>query len=158
MLLEWDEITKITSNFSEIAQVNLLSGKMGSLRGFHGSDESANHWKIVTCVHGTVRDVALDLRTSSATFGKYSYIDLNEETSKSLIIPPGFAHAVQSLSENSLTIYATNIPYSKSVEFEIYPKSEEFSPLWNLVPILSDRDNQAEKFNEFSSRIMKRVF
>jgi dTDP-4-dehydrorhamnose 3,5-epimerase len=110
MILERDKIIKVAPKFTGIAQVNLLSGKMGSLRGFHGSDESANHWKVVTCVHGIVRDVALDLRTSSPTFGKYCYIDLNEKTSKSLIIPPGFAHAVQSLSENSLTIYATKKP------------------------------------------------
>jgi dTDP-4-dehydrorhamnose 3,5-epimerase-like enzyme len=155
MLLEENKISELAPTFDAIAQVNLLSGVLGSLRGFHGADETENHWKVVTCVRGKVRDVALDLRIQSKTFGRCSYIDLGEEDSNSLVIPPGFAHAVQSLSNDSLTVYATNIPYSKNAEFEIYPLSEEFEFLWTLDPILSDRDQNAEKFVDFVERKSK---
>ena len=135
-------------DFPQIRQINGIRAKRGALRGFHASKINVNHWKVVTCVKGKVLDAMIDLRTESSSFGKVRFAEIDEKSGLSLVIPPGFGHAVQSLTEDSLTIYGTNIEYENNEEFEVNPIAGDWSPNWIQPTILSDRDRMAPNLSE----------
>lgn len=143
---------------SSFLQNNLIEAKLKALRGFHGARETDNHWKIVTCISGSVIDAYLDIRSSSETFGEIAFTILNSLELYTVIIPPGFAHAMQSTSEISKVIYSTNKVYSDQKEIDINPFQGLRSSFWLQQPILSQRDTTAQSFvnliemGEFLSR------
>lgn len=143
MLIQESEIKKHFTELPSMRQTNLITGKLLSLRGFHASKISEDHWKIVTCIKGTVRDAVMDLRINKSTFGEVRFIDINSSERKLVVIPPGFAHAVQSLTKNSETLYATNIEYASNHEFEINPIDLRLPSIWKKHSILSKRDKNA---------------
>lgn len=146
MAFEFAEIRTQISNFPEIQQINLLNGTRGSVRGFHYSEVSKNHWKVVTPVCGEIRDAFLDVRMESETFGMVGYIDLNPQDLISIVIPPGFAHGVQTLSQSSVTIYGTNIAFRDNSEISINPMKSGLDQVWIDTKILSTRDEEASHF------------
>ena len=127
-------------------QSNLIEAKLNALRGFHGARESENHWKIVTCVSGSIIDAYLDIRVSSETFGNIGFTVLNSLELKTVVIPPGFAHAMQSTSELSKVLYLTNKAYKDQKELDINPFEGLPSTFWSQRPILSQRDLNAKSF------------
>lgn len=127
-------------------QNNLIEAKLNALRGFHGAHESDNHWKIVTCVDGSVIDAYLDIRVSSETFGKIGFTVLNSSELQTVIIPPGFAHAMQSTSKLSKVLYLTNKAYKDQREIDINPFEGLPRSFWLQRPILSQRDMYAKSF------------
>lgn len=151
MLLQESEIKHHFPDFPGFSQINLIEGKRNSLRGIHAARPVDGHWKVVTCLKGRVRDAVLDLRFGTPTFGKINWIDLDAADQKIVVIPPGFGHAVQSLTESSITIYGTNIEYANNKEFEIYPMCEEWEGIWESSPILSKRDSEAPVFKLLTS-------
>jgi dTDP-4-dehydrorhamnose 3,5-epimerase len=146
MAFEFSEIRERMPQFPEIQQINVLHGVQGSIRGFHWSPESANHWKIITSISGKVRDSVLDVRIQSKTYGVAVYLDLDSHTLTSMIIPPGFAHAMQTLSSESVTVYGTNVAYKQNYEDAISPVEMGLDRLWLEPRILSARDLNAEPF------------
>jgi dTDP-4-dehydrorhamnose 3,5-epimerase len=98
--------------------------------------------KLVRVVRGAVFDVAVDLRRSSPTFGKWVGTELSESNQRQLWIPPGFAHGFLVLSESADFLYKTT---------EYYAPEEERCLLWNdpqlaidwplqVPPVLSAKD------------------
>ncbi len=87
-------------------QDNHSSSKKGVLRGLHYQIEQTQG-KLVRVCHGSVYDVAVDLRQSSKTFGKWVGVKLSAENKKQLWIPKGFAHAFLTLSETADFLYKT---------------------------------------------------
>ncbi len=135
-------------DFPHLKQINGIRARRGALRGFHASEIGSNHWKVVTCVKGKVIDAMMDLRRESTSFGKVRFAEIDEKSGLSLVIPPGFGHAVQSLTEDSLTIYGTNIEYENNEEFEINPIVGEWSGNWIQPTIVSERDRIAPVLSE----------
>jgi len=146
MAFEFKEIRDQVPDFPDIQQINLLHGAEGSIRGFHYSGMDQKHWKIITPISGQVRDAFLDLRDTSETYGLAGYIDLKPEDGISVVIPPGFAHGVQTLSHSSITVYGTNIWYKENKEKAINPMKSGLSQIWNKSTVLSERDLQAPYF------------
>jgi dTDP-4-dehydrorhamnose 3,5-epimerase len=87
-------------------QDNHSSSKKGVLRGLHYQMEQTQG-KLVRVSHGSVFDVAVDLRKSSLTFGKWVGVELSVENKKQLWIPAGFAHGFLVLSETADFLYKT---------------------------------------------------
>jgi dTDP-4-dehydrorhamnose 3,5-epimerase len=87
-------------------QDNHSSSKKGVLRGLHYQMEQTQG-KLVRVCHGAVFDVAVDLRKTSSTFGKWVGIELSAENKKQLWVPPGFAHGFLVLSETAEFLYKT---------------------------------------------------
>ena len=143
MIMRMDEIKATFPKFPDLLQINLIKAKVGALRGFHVAPIGSNHWKVLTVVVGNVRDAFLDIREKSENYGCISFIDMSAVSGATVVIPPGFAHAVQSLSAESITIYGTNIPYSKNNEFEIHPFSNSWTDIWQKPAIISRRDEEA---------------
>ena len=143
MIYQISELRKMYSGLPEFGQLNVIRAKNRSLRGFHGALEAASHWKLVTCLAGEVIEGFLDIRSESNSFGMVATSKLRGPEPKMIVIPPGFAHAFQSLSDETISIYATNIEYKDQVEIDIQVLDGDWANLWEASPILSQRDKQA---------------
>ena len=84
-----------------IAQINHSYTRMkGAIRGLHYQIPPFSETKIVNCIKGEIFDVAVDLRRDSSTFLHWHGEKLSASNNRSLLIPEGFAHGFQTLSEN----------------------------------------------------------
>ena len=87
---------------------------------------------MVRVVHGKVLDVAVDIRKSSPTFGKYISVELSGENKKQLFIPKGFAHGFITLSETAIFQYKVDNLYNKESEVGIIWSDETIGIDWIL--------------------------
>ncbi len=85
----------------QFVQDNHSRSRQGVLRGLHYQLPPHAQGKLVRCVRGAVFDVAVDIRKSSLTFGKWVGVELSEANHRQLWIPPGFAHGFLTLSESA---------------------------------------------------------
>ena len=120
------------------------------LRGLHFQTPPAEHVKVVYCAEGNVMDVAVDLRKSSPTYGKFHIVNLDSEKCNMLYIPVGFAHGFYTLSERVIMMYKMTSVYSPENDKGILWNSV-FIPWPTKTPILSERDTKHIKFTEFDS-------
>lgn len=148
MIYQISELRKMYPGLPEFGQLNVIRAKNRSLRGFHGALEAASHWKLVTCLAGEVIEGFLDIRFASKSFGMVSTSKFRELDPKIIVIPPGFAHAFQSLSDETISIYATNIEYKDQAEIDIQVLGGDWANLWEASPILSQRDKEAPTLEE----------
>ena len=89
-----------------IAQINhTYTSKQGAVRGMHFQKEPYTEMKLVSCVRGKIWDVAVDLRENSSTFLESYGEILSDENNAALLIPEGFAHGFQALTDNCELIY-----------------------------------------------------
>jgi len=110
------EIKKFLGN-KKILQINLSKNKRkGTTRGLHYQKRPFGEKKIVICINGTIQDYVVDLRKKSKTFLKIFKIKLSEKNNKVLLIPEGFAHGFQTLSNNSDVLYFHTQVYKKKFE------------------------------------------
>ena len=117
------------------------SGK-GVLRGLHYQIEQAQG-KLVRVTRGSVFDVAVDLRKSSATFGQWAGVELSEENSRQLWIPPGFAHGFLVTSDSADFLYKTTDYYAPQFERSLAWNDPTVGVEWPLAgaaPLLSAKD------------------
>lgn len=115
------EFANATGLEVEFVQDNHTMSSQGVLRGLHYQIQHAQG-KLVRVVRGEVFDVAVDLRKSSANFGRWTGRILSEKNALQIWIPPGFAHGFLSLSESAEFLYKTTDYW--------YPEHER-SLLWN---------------------------
>ena len=129
--------------------------KKNVIRGLHLQSKKSQG-KFVSVLKGKIFDVAVDLRKNSKTFGKYYCCILSEKNSKSIFIPPGFAHGFQALAkENYVTYSCTKYRHSKS-EIAIKFNDEDLSIKWpSRKIIVSQKDRKAISFNEFIKIFLK---
>jgi dTDP-4-dehydrorhamnose 3,5-epimerase-like enzyme len=140
ILIQHNQITDLEPNFPNMIQWNCIRAKQTSVRGFHGARESEGHWKVVTCLTGKIRDAYLDIRPQSETFGCVAYIDLDQDSAKLVMIPPGFSHAFESLSPESIILYGTNIEYANQKEIDVSPVDDKWRQIWENPQLMSNRD------------------
>ena len=115
--------------------------KKNVLRGLHYQIEPKAQGKLITVIAGRIIDVALDIRTGSETFGKYSMNELKAEEWDSIWIPPGFAHGFLSLDDNSTVLNRTTECFDPNLERGIRWNDPYFAIKWPLFnPILSPKD------------------
>ncbi|ACM35448.1 MULTISPECIES: dTDP-4-dehydrorhamnose 3,5-epimerase family protein [Rhizobium/Agrobacterium group] len=113
----------------------------GTVRGLHFQHAPFGEWKLVTCVEGTILDVALDLRKGSSSFLQHVCVELSGDNCRSLLIPPGFAHGFQALSDTVRMIYTHSAPYRAEAEGGLHPQDARIGITWPLpVERLSARD------------------
>ena len=133
---------KATSLDISFVQDNHSKSIKGVLRGLHYQLSPHAQGKLVRVIQGEVFDVAVDLRKSSPTFGKYVSDILSADNKKQLWIPEGFAHGFLTLSDTSEFLYkATNI-YSTHYERCIFWDDDNLNILWPKdLPIkISNKD------------------
>lgn len=131
-------------------QDNQSGSHKNTLRGLHYQIRQAQG-KLVRAVHGEIFDVAVDLRRSSRSFGKWVGKVLSAENRTMLWIPPGFAHGLLVLSEWADVLYKTTDYYSPTSERTIIWNDPNLAIQWPLVsgqmPILSPKDASGSTLN-----------
>lgn len=132
----------------EFVQDNHSKSSKGVLRGLHYQLEPYAQGKLVRCVVGEVFDVAVDIRKSSPTFGKWVGVNLSAENKRQLWIPEGFAHGFLVLSDLAEVLYKTNQYYAPSGEKNIIWNDLLLNIKWPSTALitLSDKDANGERF------------
>jgi len=123
------------------------NSKLGTIRGIHFQVEPFAEEKLITCVQGTIFDVAVDLRPNSQTFGMWTSIELSAKNAFQLYLPKGIAHGFQTLEQNSIVHYILSSPYSPEFSFAIDPIGD-LGIEWPIdVNSISDRDRGGISFS-----------
>ena len=104
----------------------------GVLRGLHYQKGDAAQAKLVRVIKGSVLDVAVDLRRSSPTFGKYVAVELSETNKRQLFIPRGFAHGFLVLSPEAVFCYKVDNVYAPDQEATLMWNDESVSIDWPI--------------------------
>lgn len=130
-------------------QDNHSRSARGVLRGLHYQLEQAQG-KLVRVVSGSVFDVAVDIRRSSATFGQWVGVELSAENHRQLWLPPGFAHGFVVTSERADFIYKTTDYYAPQAERCIAWNDPAIGIDWpqGVSPLLSAKDEQGHLLTE----------
>ena len=132
-------------------QDNHSGSRQGILRGLHYQIRHGQG-KLVRAVVGEVFDVAVDLRRSSATFGRWVGVLLSAENKKQVWIPPGFAHGFYVLSEWAEFIYKMTNYYAPEWERSLRWDDPAVGIVWPLVngqaPLLSEKDSHGKLLSE----------
>ena len=130
-------------------QDNHSKSMKGVLRGLHYQLTPKAQGKLVRVIQGEVFDVAVDLRQSSPTFGKWVGEILSGDNKKQLWIPEGFAHGFLTLSDTAEFLYKTTDFYSKDHEEAIQWNDKTISIDWPMKDVsLSSKDSAAVSFKE----------
>ena len=120
-----------------------LSAEQGVVRGLHYQIEPMAQHKLVRVVRGAIMDVAVDIRRSSATFGRHVAVKLTADNWQQMFIPIGFAHGFATLEPNTEVVYKVSNFYSPAHERGIRWNDPELGIDWGVDErhaILSERD------------------
>ena len=136
---------------ADFVQDNHAGSKRGVLRGLHYQVEQSQG-KLIRIISGKIYDVAVDLRKSSPTFGKYIGLTLTDQEKRMLWIPPGFAHGYYVISERAEVSYKTTAYYAPEWERTIIWNDPTLGIKWPLLsrdhPLLSETDRLGTPFIE----------
>jgi dTDP-4-dehydrorhamnose 3,5-epimerase len=128
---------------TSFVQDNQSSSHQGVLRGLHYQIRQPQG-KLVRIISGTVFDVAVDLRRSSPTCGKWVGVELSAENCRLIWVPPGFGHGFYVLSEQAEFVYKCTDYYAREHERVIRYDDHDIGINWPLVAgvetVLSDKD------------------
>ncbi len=113
-------------------QDNESKSSYGVLRGLHYQKGEYSQAKLVRVIKGKVLDVAVDIRKSSPTFGKYVMVELSEENKRQLFIPRGFAHGFLVLSDEAIFTYKVDNVYAPQHEASIRWNDEQIHIEWPI--------------------------
>ena len=139
----------IDKNF---VQDNESKSVKGVLRGLHFQKPPYSQGKLVRVMKGAVLDVAVDLRKSSPTYGKWASIELTEDNKFMYWIPPGFAHGFITLEDDTVFFYKCTNVYNKESEGSLRWNDPDLNIDWGLSnPILSEKDQVSPLFKGFES-------
>jgi dTDP-4-dehydrorhamnose 3,5-epimerase len=130
-----------------LAQSNLsVTTTMGTVRGMHFQRPPSREMKLVSCINGSIFDVAIDLRRGSKTFLKWYGVELSADNRKAMLVPAGFAHGFQALSENASLIYYHTAPYDHAIEGGLDALDPTLGIMWPLkIALRSSRDSAFER-------------
>lgn len=145
----------LSDNF---VQDNQSKSSYGTIRGLHFQKGVYAQAKLVRVIHGTVLDIAVDLRKNSPTFGKHIAVELNGEKNNMLFIPRDFAHGFAVLSETALFSYKCDNYYNKESEGGILYNDPDLNINWGIPKdkiITSDKDALWPTFNKWKSEKTK---
>jgi dTDP-4-dehydrorhamnose 3,5-epimerase len=125
-----------------IAQINhSYTAKQGTVRGMHFQRLPHAEMKVVSCIRGVVWDVAVDLRVGSPTFLHWHAEQLSAVNGFALLIPEGFAHGFQALSDDVELLYCHSKAYAAQAEGGLNPNDPRLGIAWPLaIAELSLRD------------------
>lgn len=125
-----------------IAQINhSYTAKQGTVRGLHFQHPPYAEMKLVSCIRGAIWDLALDLRHGSPTFLQWHAQQLSAENNLALLMPQGFAHGFQTLTDNVELLYCHSMPYKTSAEDGLKPTDPRIGIPWpQEISEMSARD------------------
>lgn len=126
-------------------QDNLSASCYGVVRGLHFQRPPYTQAKLVSCIVGSVLDVAVDLRKESPTFGQHVAVEISDKNHRQFFIPKGFAHGFSVLSERALFSYKCDELYHPESDGGILLSDPALNIDWRIPEaerILSDKDTK----------------
>jgi len=130
----------------DLHQANCSVSAAGVLRGLHFAQLPPSQAKYVTCLHGAVFDIIVDIRTGSPTFGTWDAVVLDDQAHRSVYLSEGLGHAFLALEDNSTVMYLCSAGYAPGREHTINALDPALNIAWPTIhgqPSLSERDRQA---------------
>lgn len=136
-----DELRAVVADVT-IAQINhTYTAARGTVRGMHFQHPPHAEVKFVSCLRGEVFDVAVDLRLGSPTFLHWHAERLSGDNHRTLVIPEGFAHGFQTLTDDCEMLYFHSAAYRPKAEDGLRPLDPRLAIDWPLeIADLSGRD------------------
>jgi dTDP-4-dehydrorhamnose 3,5-epimerase len=151
---EWfksEDIKNETGRDFGIEQANISLSSRGTLRGIHYSIAPRGQAKWITCVAGSIKDVILDIRPDSKSFGQWIEVELRGDSGKAVLISEGLGHGFLALEDNTAVAYLVSTPFSPTHEYEINPLDEKIAINWGMEISelkISDKDKDAPTLSE----------
>lgn len=126
----------------DVMQANIsVNNTAGIVRGLHFQRPPHEEIKLVRCIRGAVFDVIVDMRRDSPTFGQWFGAELDEDNGLMMVVPQGFAHGYQALSDNATVFYMVSADYAREAEGGIRYDDPGLAIRWPLpVTNVSDKD------------------
>jgi len=116
----------------------------GTIRGMHYQVPPVAETKLISCVRGSVYDVAVDLRRDSPTFLQWHSVTLSEDNQRMLLIPPGCAHGFQTLTDDAQLLYQHSAPWTQACERRVRHDDARIGVAWPLAAVhISSADANA---------------
>ncbi len=137
-----DEELRAAGWLQNISQINhTYTARRGTVRGMHYQQPPYSEMKLVTCIRGAVMDVAVDIRAGSGSFLDWYGETLSAENSCAMLIPEGFAHGFQTLTDDVELLYCHTAPYCAASEAALNPIDRRLGIDWPLdIADMSVRD------------------
>ena len=151
---EWfktEDVKSATGRDFGIEQANISVSSAGTLRGIHYSIAPRGQAKWITCVAGSIKDVIVDIRPDSQTFGKWIEVILKGDSGQAVFISEGLGHGFVALEDNTAVVYLVSTPFSPNDEFEINPLDEKIGINWGMdlsALKISEKDKNAPTLAE----------
>jgi dTDP-4-dehydrorhamnose 3,5-epimerase len=140
------DITGIVQGF---VQDNQSTSRYGVIRGLHYQRGAMSQAKLVRAIKGSVRDIIVDIRKESETFGKSFSIELSATSGLQLYVPRGFAHGFSVLEEGSIFGYKCDNYYDKASEGGIIYNDAALNLDWGIPlksVVISEKDLELPSF------------
>ncbi|PIB26758.1 dTDP-4-dehydrorhamnose 3,5-epimerase [Amylibacter kogurei] len=152
----WNQRTLMDAGLDiEFVQDNhSFSAPKHTVRGLHYQSPPAAQGKLVRVLRGEIFDVAVDVRKSSPTFGKWVGVNLSAENGKQLYIPTGFLHGFVTLVENTEVAYKCTDFYTPECDGGVAFDDPDLAIDWGIPKnsaVLSTKDAAAPRFADFNS-------
>jgi dTDP-4-dehydrorhamnose 3,5-epimerase len=127
-----------------IAQINqTITTKRGTVRGMHFQHSPHAEMKLVMCLRGIIWDVAVDLRAGSPNYLQWHAEELSAVNNRAMLIPQGFAHGFQTLSEDCELLYLHSAAYAPHAEAGLNPEDGMLAISWPIgISEVSKKDSQ----------------
>lgn len=125
------------------------SSQKGIVRGLHCQTNPHCQTKLIRCTRGEIYDIIVDIRKGSPTYKKWIKVLLSAENKKQLLIPKGFLHGFETMSDDVEVQYKVDDYYSKECDRSIKFNDEEIGVEWDFEnPIVSDKDKNAPNYSD----------
>jgi dTDP-4-dehydrorhamnose 3,5-epimerase len=108
------DVKNATGKDFGIGQANISLSSKGTLRGIHYSIAPQGQAKWITCVSGSIKDVIVDIRPDSRSFGQWLEVELRGDSGKAVLISEGLGHGFVALEDNTAVAYLVSTPFSPS--------------------------------------------
>ena len=131
-----------------------FSAPRHTLRGLHFQRPPHAQDKLVRCTRGAIRDVAVDIRRGSPTWGQWVAVELSAETGRQLLVPRGFLHGFLTLTPDAEVQYKCTDFYAPDCEGAVAWDDPDLGIDWGLdgaLPVLSARDAAAPRLAEIDT-------
>lgn len=141
-------------DFAFVQDNHSWSAGAGTVRGLHYQAPPHAQAKLVRAVTGRIRDVAVDVRRGSPTYGRWVATELSGENGRQMLVPRGFLHGFATLAPDTHVLYRTDAYYAPESDGSVRFDDPDLAIDWGIDPaaaVLSAKDAAAPAFAAFES-------